>query len=257
MDQVDQFNIDFKNKETKLLNFLDTFATGKARVNIYVTEEVTQNELKIICSIAEMNKYNIAVCFQSFNIFEDLIKKAKIPYYYSQIIDNWEDLNKVLEKTPESIFIGGILGFDLERVHNFCQEKGVRIRCYPNVCQYRWDNSDGIKTFFIRPEDIAIYDEYIDVLEFFNSKNKQNPLYEIYFHDQKWDGDLREIIQGLKYKVNSYYILGKDFAKFRINCKRKCIKHHNCNLCNSIVEFANTIENSSEYEVFERTHRNG
>ena len=107
-----------------------------------------------------------------------------------------------------------------------------------------WDNSDGIKTFFIRPEDISIYHPYIDVLEFYDSENQQNPLYEIYFHDQKWDGDLREIIKGLKYKVNSYYILGSEFARNRISCNRKCIKGSNCNLCQSIVEFANTIENN-------------
>lgn len=254
MDEVDEYNIDFKNKKGKLLNFLDTFATGKQRVNIHIFAE-TENEIDIILSIWDMNKYNIAICFESelfgTKIFEK-IKNSKIPFYYNASIDNWEDLNKYTERNVESVFICGDLAFDLVRVSNFCKKHHVRIRCYPNVCQYLWDNSEGIKTFFIRPEDVDYYDDYIDILEFWNSENIQNPLYETYFHDKKWAGDLREIIQGLKFRVNSYYILGNQFAKYRTDCKRDCIKGSDCNLCQSIIDFANTIENSDEYEVYER-----
>lgn len=258
MDQVDEFNIDFHDKKEKLLNFLDTFATGEQRVNIHVFAE-TENEIDIILSIWEMNKYNIAICFES-DLGERILQKvkdSKIPFYYNASIDNWEDLNKYTEKDVESVFICGDLAFDLARVSKFCKKYRVRIRCYPNVCQYNWDSSEGIKTFFIRPEDVDYYNRYIDILEFWNSENMQNPLYSIYFHDKKWDGDLREIIQRLNFKVNSYYILGNDFAKYRSECKRDCIKTSNCNLCEQIVQFANTIEHSDKYEVYERVNRNG
>ena len=259
MDQVDQFNIDFKDKKEKLLYFLDTFATGKQRVNIYITKEITENEIDIVFSIWDMNKYNIALCIEPFPEEEitTKIENNNIPFYYNVYINSWERLNFYVEKGVESVYVYGDLAFDLERVSKFCKQRHIRIRCFPNRCQYMWDNSDGIKTFFIRPEDISIYHPYIDVLEFYDSENQQNPLYEIYFHDQKWDGDLREIIKGLKYKVNSYYILGSEFARNRISCNRKCIKGSNCNLCQSIVEFANTIENNKQYEVYERINRNG
>lgn len=250
MDQVDQFNIDFRNKKEKLLNFLDTFATGKQRVNIHVNANNTENEIDIILAIWDMNLYNIAICFDSEVEFEK-IKSKEIPYYYSTLIDNWESLNTYLDKGVESVFISGNLAFDLKQVSKRCKEKKVRIRCYPNFCQYNWDNSDGIKTFFIRPEDVDLYGEYIDLLEFWNSEDKQNPLYEIYFHDKKWDGDLREIIYGLKQKVNSYYMLG-DFGSLRLDCRRNCIRSNNCNLCGTIVDFGNTIEESKEYQIFER-----
>lgn len=259
MDEVDEYNIDFKDKKEKLLNFLDTFATGKQRVNIYISQSITENEINIILAIWEMNKYNIAICIEPFpsEIIIEKIQTSKIPFYYISLINNWETLNAYIEKGVESVFIYGDLAFDLQKVKQFCKKHHVRIRCYPNICQYLWDNSEGIKTFFIRPEDVDYYDDYIDILEFWNSENIQNPLYETYFHDKKWAGDLREIIQGLKFRVNSYYILGNQFAKYRTNCKRDCIKGSDCNLCQSIIDFANTIENSDEYEVYERINRNG
>jgi len=57
--------------------------------------------------------------------------------------------------------------------------------------------NDGFKQFFIRPEDVDIYGEYVDVIEFYDSIEQQNVLYEVYFKDKEWNGKLREIIKGM------------------------------------------------------------
>ena len=62
----------------------------------------------------------------------------------------------------------------------------------------------------------------------------------------------REIIKGLKLDINSYYILGDEWAKRRIGCQKKCLKGKRCELCKRLVEFAKTLEYSKDYEVFKR-----
>lgn len=153
------------------------------------------------------------------------------------------------------VFVTGTLGFDLKNVKYVAKENNVQVRCYANICQSIWGEADSFKKFFIRPEDVDIYSEYVDVIEFYDSENHQNVLYDVYFHTKKWVGDLGEIVKGLKIDINNYYILGSDFAKRRIECNKKCLKGNRCQLCERIRELAEVLENSDEYEVYERTMR--
>jgi hypothetical protein len=162
----------------------------------------------------------------------------------------------MLELGVSDVYIGGMLGFDLERVNKFVPIN-IQIRSYVNICQYEWDNSKGFKTFFIRPEDLNYYSNFIDVIEFYKSEDIQNTLYEIYFHSKEWNGNLREIIKGLRVDINNYYILGSEFARRRAQCRRKCIKGERCELCDGLIDLAKTLEESKEYDVFKRRMING
>lgn len=167
------------------------------------------------------------------------------------MIDNWDELLGFCDLGVSDVFITGELGFDLKRVSDIVHEKGISIRAYPNVCQERWDRGrNGVKSFFIRPEDIEIYDKYIDIVEFYNAEDKQNVLYEIYFHMQDWDGNLQEIIYGLKRPLNSYYIMGEKFAERRAVCQRKCLKGERCQTCNTLIELGETIQKKPEVELY-------
>ena len=49
------------------------------------------------------------------------------------------------------------------------EEKGIHIRTFCNICQKSWQETNPLQTFFIRPEDISLYEGYIDTIEFFNA----------------------------------------------------------------------------------------
>ena len=207
--------------------------------------------MNLIISLKE--KYNIAICINYLDI-EDFKKfeEAGIPFYFNFRIDSWDVFHYYVSLNVSDIFISGELGFDLKRVSRIAKGKGIRLRAYANYSVGFNPFSNGFKDFYIRPEDVDKYSEYIDVLEFWDSVDKQNVLYEVYFHDKEWNGNLQEIIQGLKVKINNYYILGPEFGRRRMNCRRKCQKGEGCQLCERLVELAETLENSPDYEVFER-----
>lgn len=168
------------------------------------------------------------------------------------MIDNWDELLGFCDLGVSDVFISGELGFDLKRVSEVVHEKGIQIRAYPNVCQSAWGiNEDGFKSFYIRPEDIDTYGQYIDIIEFQDFEGRQNILYETYFHSKEWNGNIQELIHGLKKRVNGYYILGSEFGNRRAKCQRKCLKgERGCHLCDSLVELAETIEKSKKIELF-------
>ena len=229
-------------------------AKGKQRVNIRVGNQISPQDVKFLDEIYKEKSYNIAILFET--IYPEQIPLEKfstlsIPFFFEVGIKDWDRLNELINLGVSDIYITGDLGFNLFNVAKYVPAD-IHLRAFVNLCQYDWDNSEGLKTFFIRPEDIDYYGNIIDVFEFFKSVDEQNTLYEIYFHDKEWNGNLREIIKGLKKDLNSYYILGDEFGRTRAECQRKCIKGGNCQMCDRLAELADTLENSKEYEVFKR-----
>lgn len=259
LPQIDEFNIDYRNKEVQLLKFLEKYAISQ-KVNIKIGAGTTIDDIELLNEIKKVYKYNISVCFMDYMVATSLIEKCDVPYYFYDAAYSWEDFEYFLSQGVSEIIVSGDLAFDLERVRLIADENDIALRAYVNIVQstHPLSESDlGFKRFFIRPEDMDYYSNFIDVCEFYNSVDKQNVLYEIYFHDKEWNGNLQEIIQGLKIKVNNYYILGSEFARRRSQCNRKCEKGSRCQLCNRLIELADSLENSSDYEVFKKETING
>lgn len=250
LPQIDEFNIDFRNKEIQLAKFLDVYAKSQ-RVNIRLPQEYTRYDIDLIEAAYEKG-YNIAAILPDLQPIERL-KEKKVPFYLAQYATNWDEFTGMIELGVSDIFITNELGFELDKVSTIAKENNVKIRCFANIAQSSWGK--GIKTFFIRPEDVDIYSEYVDVLEFYDSVNQQNVLYDVYFKSKEWNGKLREIIKRLDDNVNNYYILGNEFANRRIKCGKKCLKDNSrrkCELCERLIELADTLENSPDYDVFRK-----
>lgn len=252
LDKVDEYNINYKNKTKQLLYFLDHYGLGEKRVNI-VIEKPTIEDIELIVAVKHRNEnYNIAVCTDIDMYCINQLKENNIPFYLNTHINSFDALQFAINLGVSDVFITEELGFDLKRVHEITSKAGIKIRCYANISQiqYPYEGNDGLKGFYIRPEDIEVYEEYVDIIEFYKSVDIQNTLYDVYFISKHWDGQLREIIKGLRNTVNNYYILTDEFAKRRVHCRKKCIKSERCQLCERIVELADTLEKSDDYEVF-------
>ena len=143
------------------------------------------------------------------------------------------------------VFIGNILGFELDKVRELADSKGVNIRCFPNVAQAAWNGANPITKFFIRPEDALFYSDYIDSFELFDIGQNIPLLFQLYKYDKSWGGDLREIITYFNEYVDNRLIDGQ-WAKSRYKCGKKCAKGENCNICHRIVEMSETM---SEKEI--------
>lgn len=251
LPEIDQFNIDFRNKQVKLVNFLEQYAKTQ-RVNIRLPKDYTQDDIQLLEAIWDRDKPNIALLLPD-RYYANELKEKNIPFYFTTLVTTWDELEGVLSFEPSDVFISGQLGFDLERINKILPEN-TKIRCYANIVQSSSSSryGNGFKSFFIRPEDVDIYSEYIDVIQFFDSVEQQNVLYEIYFKDKEWNGDLREIIKGLSLRVNNYYLLGSQFGNRRIHCQKRCQKGERCMLCQRLVDLADTVEQSPDYDVFKR-----
>ena len=124
------------------------------------------------------------------------------------------------------LYIAEQLGFELDKVAEVAHSNNVRIRVYPNVAQRLSKRTSALKSFFIRPDDIRLYENYVDVFDLFyynEEKQQQNVLFDIYAKDKKWFGRLDELIIGFDNNLDSKYVIPR-FGEKRIKCGRQCLK---------------------------------
>lgn len=206
------------------------------------------NDCKIIQTLLKINanlNVDITVRIPIYHeIIEEILNEYNIPHYYQYICCDWEDLLGFCSLNITDIRIGGNLAFMMEFVKNFTKERGIRIRCFCNYCEKKWDTINIIKNFFIRPEDILLYAKYVDTFEFkdINNNEAYNTLYEIYAIEHKWNGKLNEIIFNYDGEEDNRTII-PNFGKYRLRCQRKCFMVPNfCRVCDRVKEASDFLK---------------
>lgn len=243
LDKIDEIIIPFHGTTDKLPEFLEQHANQ--RVIIDIKEPWKAFFTTIFIPIQE--KYgNIALRFPELTM--DLIadmQKLKIPYFSKEIATEWEYVNELISKGVSDIYIGGQLGFELAKVSKLAAKHKIRVRVFPNVSQGARIDTDPLRKFFIRPEDIDLYNRrYISTFEFYIPENLDlnwDVLYRAYVINKKWAGPLSEIILGLDSDLISTYI-SPHWGEFRMDCERNCLKGNGCNMCSTLYDFSKSLE---------------
>ena len=243
LDQIDELIIPFHGQTEQLGEFLEKHA--KQRIILDIKDDWKTYYGTILRPVGE--KYsNLTLRLASpTQVLNSGIKNSNIPYFINETCVEWEKLNEIIELGVSDVYISEQLCFELADVAKLAAAVGVRIRVYPNIVQGTRENTSDLKKFFIRPEDVDIYNRrYISTFEFYYPKDVDinwDVLYRAYAINKKWRGPLKEIIIGLNDDINSTYI-SPHWAELRMNCHRKCLKGDKCSMCIKIAALAKTFE---------------
>lgn len=250
IDKVDEILIRYD--KNKILELFTQFIPAhlNQRVIVQLIEEnnidTIVNNLKKIISIYNENKdikFDIQLPFYNQKFIEEL-KDTDLKYFFKAAVNSWDKFTGLMSQNVSDIYITDELAFELDKVAEIAHKNNIKVRIYPNVAQSRWDKLSDILKFFIRPEDIEMYEPYVDVCEFYGDKAQQiDTYYKIYQEDKKWFGDLQEIIIGLDSKIDSRYIIPR-FAEKRIKCGKDCLKGGKCEMCKRILDLSEQLENA-------------
>ena len=234
--EVDEINFVFDL--ASLLDFLEEYK--EKRINVAIQFEDLDKIIKIY------KEHNLSNIFIKLPYYEEIaakkLKENNIPFYCATLVSDWDVFNGLIEIGVSDIFITENLGFELDKVSKIAKENKVQLRAFPNVCQSQWEYTSKLKTFFIRPDDVKIYEKYIDVFEFFGNPDRQKIYYKIY-KDEQWFGSLGELILDFNFDLDSRFVI-PNFAEQRVKCGKKCMKGGNCQICERIVELSKTLEKS-------------
>lgn len=241
-EKADEYTIKYTKKNDVLIDFLEKNNTK--RVNLTIEEKITDAEMELFVSIYEKFS-NLVLRFEFYDAETiDLIQKSGIPFFFGNRVNNWDEFIGFVNLGVSDIYIVEDLCFDLERVASIAKSAGIKLRTFANVAQSAWKGTPEIKKFWIRPEDISIYEKYIDTLEFFGTPQQISVLLKVYKEDKQWFGKLKEIIFGLQSDIDSRFIVQR-FAEQRVKCKKDCLKGGKCQICDRVIELSDTLEKAN------------
>ena len=241
-----EIDIHYKPKVKELDEFIAKY--DRKRINlIFDNWDSFNQERDPDLILAFRQKYpmcNLVVRLPNYSPqIQTLFIQKGLPHYYSTFANKWDIFNGLLETSATDIYITEDLCFSMDIVHQKAQQKNKKIRTFCNVCQTSWIYEESLRTFFIRPEDIVLYNKYIDVVEFFDAehdKDSLNVLYDLYNNGKRWAGPLNEIIKGFKGNIDSYYLIPY-FGQQRLNCNKRC-NVSTCSFCIQVSSLADTLK---------------
>lgn len=170
------------------------------------------------------------ICCNSMMEVDYLIANGYNAYLNMPITD-WETFNIFAYNHKVSdILIDGPLGFQAEDLK--IASNDVVIRTILNYADIYKANS-----FFIRPEDIELYDEVITVCE-----TLSDIIFDIYKRGV-FNQDIHYLVTGLPEGINNSMI-SYDFGEHRLNCGQRCmVPSKHCCWCDTEL---NIVRNSTK-----------
>ena len=241
-----EININFKPKVAELDEFISKY--NQKRINlIFENLESFNQEWDPDLILEFRKKYpncDLVIRLPEYNPrIQTLLTQKQVPHYYYIFANKWEIFNGLLETSVTDIYVTEDLCFSMDIIQQKAQAKNKKIRVFCDVCQTSWPYENSLRTFFIRPEDVNLYNKYIDVVEFFDAehnKDSLNILYDLYNNGKRWAGPLNEIIKGFKEDTDSYYLIPY-FGQKRLNCNKRC-NVSTCSFCLQVSSLADTLK---------------
>jgi hypothetical protein len=239
-DTADELMIIYDRNNIKLIDFAKERPENQrlvVAVQTDITEEHDANDIDIFAAAAEVHP-NIAFKLYPYADYIPF-KEKSLSYFYELFTSTWDDIVGLANRGVSDIYVCNILGFNIDLISAYCKSHNINVRVFPNIAQSNFislkeeeDFEKDITKFFIRPEDVPVFEEYVDYMEFWGSIRDQDEVYRIY-KEQKWLGKLSQIIIG--YRGSAYNReLSSMFALHRINCKKRC-NYKNCSMCYQFV----------------------
>ena len=239
LKEVDEISIKYI-EDKGLIDFMEKYA-GKRIILRIVAAGFSDSEIAKLAAIRrQFPDYAFTVALDEVNVAIIAKLAAKeIPFYIAQPVQDWETFHYYLRDLGVSdIDLSGALAFEFPKVKRVLErlDTKVVIRITPNFARAITPHCKPLQTFFIRPDDIDLYEEYIDVLEFAGIEH-QDTFYKIYAKEKTFIGRLDQCIYNLSAPIDNVGLIS-EFGERRISCGRQCIKGGWCNRCNTLASIA-------------------
>lgn len=183
----------------------------------------------------------IKIATYDIPMIQEAIKQG-FAVYYTPVVKDYMALHALEAMGCSEIRIDGPLFFDLPQVRKSTK---MIIHTCPNLSLYNHlPHQNPIHGTWIRPEDVPLYEPYIDVLEPHGiTSSAQGTAYKIYAIDAHWNGDIANIILDFNKdnKIVPNYNIISDLAERRIDCKQSCERLGSCTLCDRGFTLARTL----------------
>lgn len=236
--QADEVRVAYRDRD-RIMDFIEQIPDK--RIILEVDSQIAPIEQKT-WEMYQEKFPQFCVAISNLHMAKDM-DEAGVRWFWPFPITTYYELRWIIAMNPCYIVLGAPLCFELEQVKKITQ---IPIRFTPNLAvpSYLTHMTDTPNFCgpWIRPEDVKYYEDYIDVMEFYNNDDKlktEEVLLEVY---QKgiWPGNLNLLLSELNFNVDNRAIV-EDLGPRRVNCGQRCMETGTCHLCESALRFADQL----------------
>lgn len=243
LEKADEIKVEYRDRKA-LLDIVDEYPekTIVFQIPYFVNDEendINWDNLKLANQL--LRGQLIICCFSYVEAYK--CRDNGIKFYFGFPLQSYYQLRAAKNLGVCYARLGEGLFFDMKTVKNV----GVPIRAIPNIAYIDGlPREDGVCGTWIRPEDLDLYKEYIETIEFEDClPKKEQALYRIYMEQKEWPGDLGLIITNFNHLGLNRLIL-PEVGEKRINCRQICQSRGTCHICYRAMDLANK-EDLTEY----------
>ena len=240
LKQADEIRVAYRDKGI-LMDYIEKVPDKTIILDI-PTEEFENVNINEILMYSEKFS-NFYACIHKLEHFL-IFANNNINWYWAYPITSFFELRAILKLQPSQILLAAPLTFSLPQVKKLCSD--IKIRAVANsavpkyliVSMYK----DNVAGFWIRPEDVDTYAQYIDTIEFdvnYGDYKKEAILLDVY-KSRSWPGNINLLIDNLNRNISNIAI-PNDFAEKRIACGQACMVNGVCKYCNNALKVAEDI----------------
>lgn len=232
LEKADEIKFKYKDRNT-IIDYLDKYSATIILDMRTAPEEIDWD------GISHLN----VICRENFivgTVDAKQIRKCldlNIKFYFDRPVSRFEDVRELKRLNSQYVLIEAPLFFEMDKVSNI----GVPVRLAPNVAYYdNWiPKENGLYGSWVRPEDIDLYNSYVDAIEFAaSSATQEEGYYRVYCEDKKWDLDLCNFIKNYGRFTGHNAFIPSSFTKARLNCGQKCQSDGSCHICHRAVQLS-------------------
>ena len=249
-EEISEFKLIYKPNDKKLIDFINFYSDK--RLIISLTEDdirdiILSNKLKE--QYASIENKNFAFLLPAINednkktisLFIPQLIEYKISFFFNDKIYSIDKVWELIDLGVSDVYICGELGFELANISTKIHDAGVKIRVFPDIAQSTRGGGESLTKFYIRPEDIYNYEDYIDICEFFaDDKTRDNVLYKVYAKNKHWYHNIQDIILNFDDDISNLSF-PKSFGEVRTRCNKKCLKNGKCKICYRAKELSTVL----------------
>ena len=250
----DADEISIKYIEDKgLLEFLERHKEQRIILRVVVKTFSTSEADKLVAIHKVHPEYNFTVGIDEYNA--ELVAKLgekQVPFYFLEPVKDWEVLSHyVIDLGVSDIDLSGALAFELPKVKHFLKKFGpnTQIRVTPNLMRASSPHCPPLQSFFIRPNDVEAYEDYVDVMEF-EGLEHQDTFFNIYAKEKAFVGKLNQVIYNFPLTIDNLGLIPA-FGERRLGCGRECLSGGRCRRCHNLVELSAPMGERARKKIVE------
>ncbi len=236
LEKTDEIKISYKDRN-KIIDYIEKYPKATIILSLRDAPEETETTWEEIKRYQTLCKGKFLFAAVNANQVKECSFQL-INFYLDRPIKTFEEVYWLKAFNSKYILVDSPLFYRLADLKDL---GGIPLRIAPNVAYYANDvpRSNGIYGSWIRPEDIELYSDYIDTIEFEDCDvRKEEALYRVYMETKKWPMDLNKLITNLDTSINNFYI-PDTFGLMRLTCGQTCMSGGACHWCDRVIALAN------------------